>query len=101
MATQDTIHRLVDVLTRLQNRPSAQQQLTICPVNSNTMTFDGENEKFELIEDLLHRMIKLQPEKPEMSELMKNIHFIHFSAKKPYKPSETSTRAKDKPWRRY
>ena len=67
----DPINRLADVLTTMQNRPSA-QQLTIRPVNSNTMTFDGKSEKFELFEDLFHTMIKMQP---EMSEQMKINHF--------------------------
>ena len=55
----------------MQNRPTA-QQLTIRPVNSNTMTFDGKSEKFELFEDLFHTMIKMQP---EMTEQMKINHF--------------------------
>ena len=65
------ITRLADVLTTMQNRPTA-QQLTIRPVNSNTMTFDGKSEKFELFEDLVHTMIKMQP---EMTEQMKINHF--------------------------
>ena len=68
---QDPINRLADVLTSMQNRPTA-QQLTIRPVNSSTMTFDGKSEKFELFEDLFHTMIKMLP---EMSEQMKIIHF--------------------------
>ena len=68
---QDTINRLADVLTSMQNRPTA-QQLTIRPVNSNTMTFDGKSEKFELFEDLFHTMIKMQP---DMMEQMKINHF--------------------------
>ena len=67
----DPINRLADVLTSMQNRPTA-QQLTIRPVNSNTMTFDGKNEKFEMFEDLFHTMIKMQT---EMSEQMKINHF--------------------------
>ena len=63
----DPTSRLADVLTNMQNRPTA-QQLTIRPVNPNTMTFDGKSEKFELFEDLFHTMIKMQP---EMSEPMK------------------------------
>ena len=70
-AQTDPITRLADVLTTMQNRPTA-QQLTIRPVNSNTMTFDGKSEKFELFEDLFHTMIKMQP---EMTEQMKIIHF--------------------------
>ena len=67
----DPISRLADVLTNMQNRPTA-QQLTIRPVNSNTMTFDGKSEKFELFVDLFHTMIKMQP---EMTEQMKINHF--------------------------
>ena len=70
-ANSDPITRLADVLTTMQNRPTA-QQLTIRPVNSNTMTFDGKSEKFELFEDLFHTMIKMQP---EMTEQMKINHF--------------------------
>ena len=66
-ADLDPITRLADVLTTVQNRPTA-QQLTIRPVNSNTMTSDGKSEKFELFEDLFHTMIKMQP---EMTEQMK------------------------------
>ena len=70
-ADSDSITRLADVLTTMQNRPTAQQR-TIRPVNSNTMTFDGKSEKFELFEDLFHTMIKMQP---EMTEQMKINHF--------------------------
>ena len=73
-AAPDPIIRLADVLTTMQNRPTA-QQLTIRPVNSNTMTFDGKSEKFELFEDLFHTMIKMQP---EMTEQMKISIFIHY-----------------------
>ena len=71
VAVRDPNIRLADALTNLQNRPTA-QQLTIRPVNSNTMTFDGKSESFELFEDLFHTMIKMQP---EMSEQMKINHF--------------------------
>ena len=69
---QDPINRLADVLTSMQDRPTA-QQLTFCPVNSNTMTFDGKSEKFELFEDLFHTMIKMQP---DLYEQMK-INYFH------------------------
>ena len=65
---QDPINRLADVLTSMQNRPTAQQP-TIRPVNSNTMTFDGKSKKFGLFVYLFHTMIKL------MSEQMKYNHF--------------------------
>ena len=71
VSVQDQINRLADVLTNLQNRPAA-QQLTIRPIHSNTMTFDGKSEKLEQFEDLVHTMIKIPP---EMSEQMKTNHF--------------------------
>ena len=46
--------------------------MTIRPVTTNPMTFDGKTEKFELIEDLFHTMIKMQP---AMTEQMKINHF--------------------------
>ena len=76
-ADSDPITRLADVLTTMQNRPTA-QQLTIRPVNSNTMTFDGKSEKFELFEDLFHTMIKMQP---EMTEQMKINHLYSLLRK--------------------
>ena len=54
----DPINRLAEVLTSMQNRPTA-QQLTIRPVNSSTMIFDGKSGKFELFEDRFHSMINM------------------------------------------
>ena len=78
MVVHDTIHRLTDVLTSIQKRPSAQQQLTIRPVNSATMRFDEKIKKFELFECLFHTLIKMQP---EISEHMKIDHFHAFLRK--------------------
>ena len=90
-AQTDPITRLADVLTTMQNRPTA-QQLTIRPVNSNTMTFDGKSEKFELFEDLFHTMIKMQP---EMTEQMKINHFhslLRMNALQPFRNISSSNR---------
>ena len=87
-ANPDPITRLADVLTTMQSRPTA-QQLTIGPVNSNTMTFDGKSEKFELFEDLFHTMIKMQP---EMTEQMKITIFIHYCGRMLSRHSEISIR---------
>ena len=73
----DPVSRLADVLTNMQTRPTS-LQLTIRLVNSNTMTFDGKNEKLELFEDLFHTMIKMQP---EMTEQMK-INYFHSLLRK-------------------
>ena len=67
--TQDPLNRLADVLVNLQNKP---QTMTIRPVQTTPMTFDGKSEKFELFEDLFHTMIKM---KPAMTEQMKINHF--------------------------
>ena len=66
---QDPFNRLADVLVNLQNKP---QTMTIRPVQTTPMTFDGKTEKFELFEDLFHTMIKMQP---AMTEQMKVNHF--------------------------
>ena len=66
---QDPINRLADVLVNLQNKP---QWMTIRPVTTNPMTFDGKTKKFELFEDLFHTMIKMQP---AITEQMKINHF--------------------------
>ena len=66
---QDPLNRLADVLVNLQNKP---QTMTIRPVQTTPMTFDGKSEKFELFEDLFHTMIKMQP---AMTEQMKINHF--------------------------
>ena len=66
---QDPFNRLADVLVNLQNKP---QFMTIRPVQTTPMTFDGKSEKFELFEDLFHTMIKMQP---TMTEQMKINHF--------------------------
>ena len=89
---QDPINRLADVLTSMQSRPTA-QQLTIRPVNSNTMTFDGKVRSSSCFEDLFHTMIKMQP---EMTEQMKINHFHSLLRKMHYKLSETSATPIDK-----
>ena len=65
-------NRLVDAIAGItsQQRPKASTMLK--PVSTNTLIFDGENEKFELFEDLFHTILKMQP---EMTEAMKINHF--------------------------
>ena len=66
---QGVINRLADVLVNLQNKA---QSMTIRPVMTNSMTFDGKTEKFELFDTLFHTMIKMQP---AITEQMKLNHF--------------------------
>ena len=69
--SSDPLNRLAEVLVGMNNRPSA-QTLMVRPVSTTTLTFDGKSEKFELLEDLFHTMIKMQP---DMTETMKFNHF--------------------------
>ena len=46
---QDPINRLADVLVNLQNK---QQLMTIRPITTIFLTFDGKTEKFDLFEDV-------------------------------------------------
>ena len=67
--SQDPLNWLADVFVTLQNKP---QSLTIRPVQTTPMTFDGKSKKFELSEDLFHTIIKMQL---AMTEQMKINHF--------------------------
>ena len=73
---EDPFNRLADVLVNLQNKP---QSVTIRPVQTTPMTFDGKSEKFELFEDLLHTMIKMHP---AMTEQKKINHFYSLLPKR-------------------
>ena len=53
--------------------------MTIRPVQTTPMTFDGKSETFELFEDLFHTMIKMQP---VMTEQMKINHFHSLQRKR-------------------
>ena len=68
----NSINRLADAIAGFatQQRPQAATMLKL--VSTNTLIFDGKNEKFELFEDLFHTLLKMQP---EMTEAMKINHF--------------------------
>ena len=68
----NSINRIANAIAgiKTQQRPQAARMLK--PVSTNTLIFDGKNEKFELFEDLFHTMLKMQP---EMTEAMKINHF--------------------------
>ena len=72
LETNNSINRLADAIAGIttQRRPQAATMLKL--VSTNTLIFDGKNEKFELFEDLFHTKLKMQP---EMTEAMKNNHF--------------------------
>ena len=74
----NSINRLADAIAGIttQQRPLAATMLK--PVSTNTLIFDGKNKKFELIGDLFHTMLRMQP---EMTEAMK-INHLHTHLRK-------------------
>ena len=68
----DSINRLADAIAghATQQRPEAITMLK--PVSTNTIIFDGKNEKLELFEGLFHTMLEMQS---EMTEAMKLNNF--------------------------
>ena len=67
-----SFNRLADAITGIATQQRPQAATMLKPVSTNTLIFDGKNEKFELFEDLFHTMLKMQP---EMTEAMKINHF--------------------------
>ena len=67
-----SFNRLADAIARIATQQRPQAATMLKPVSTNTLIFDGKNEKFELFEDLFHTMLKMQP---EMTEAMKIKHF--------------------------
>ena len=65
-------NRLSDAIAGIATQQRPQAATMLKPLSTNTLIFDGKNEKFELFEDLVHTMLKLQP---EMTEAMKTNHF--------------------------
>ena len=68
----NSINRLADASAGIATQQRPQAATMLKPVSTNTLIFDGENDKFELFEDLFHTMLKMQP---EMTEAMKINHF--------------------------
>ena len=68
----NSINRLADAIAGITTQQRPQAAAMLKPVSTNTLIFDGTNEKFELFEDLFHSMLKMQP---EMTEAMKINHF--------------------------
>ena len=68
----NSITRLADAIAGITTQQRPQAATMLKPVSTNTLIFDGKNEKFELFEDLFRTMLKMQP---EMTEAMKINHF--------------------------
>ena len=67
-----SINHLVDAIAGIATQQRPQAATILKPVSTNTLIFDGKNEKFELFEDLFHTMLKMQP---EMTKAVKMNHF--------------------------
>ena len=74
----NSLNRLADAIAGIANQQRPQAATMLKPVSTNTLVFDGKNEKFELFEDSLHTMLKMQP---EMTEAMK-INQFHAHLRK-------------------
>ena len=72
LEANNSINRLADTIAGITTRQRPQAATMLKPVSTNTLIFDGKNEKFELFEDLFHTMLKMQP---EMTEAIKINHF--------------------------
>ena len=83
----NSINHLVDAIAGITTQERPQAATMLKPVSTNTLIFDGKNEKFELFEDLCHTMLKMHP---EMTEAMKISHFPPIYEKKHFKHSEIS-----------
>ena len=76
LEANNSINRLADAIAGITTQQRPQAATMLKPVSTNTLIFDGKNEKFELFEDLFHTMLKMQP---EMTEAMKINHFhVHL-----------------------
>ena len=72
LEANNSINRLADAIAGITTQQRPQAATMLKPVSTNTLIFDGKNEKFEFFEDLFHTMLKMQP---EMTEAMKINHF--------------------------
>ena len=68
----NSVNRLADAIAGVATQQRPQAATMLKPVSTNTLIFNGKNEKLELFEDLFHTMLKMQR---EMTEAMKINHF--------------------------
>ena len=58
----NSINRLADAIVGISTQPWPQSATMLKSVSTNTLIFDCKNEQFELFEDLIHTLLKRQPE---------------------------------------
>ena len=56
----NSLNRLADLIAGISTQQRRQAATMLEPVSTNTLIFDGRNEKFELFENLIHTMLKIQ-----------------------------------------
>ena len=74
------INRLAEAVGGIESQQQPETSpLLMKPTISNTLFFDGKNEKFELFEDFFHTLLKMQL---EMSETLKINHLNSHAREK-------------------
>ena len=63
-----SIKRLVEAITGIASRRRPTTSGKLKPTSRNTSIFDDKNEKFEQFLDLIHTMLKKQPDKIEATK---------------------------------
>ena len=67
---------LADAIAGIATQQRPQETTMLKPVSTNTLFFDGKNQKFEIFGDLFYTMLKMQP---AMTEAMKiNLFYAHL-----------------------
>ena len=56
----NSINRLADAIAGIATQQRSQAATMLKPESTNTIIFDGKNEKFEHFEDIFHTMLKMQ-----------------------------------------
>ena len=73
LKSTNPINKLAETIAGIASQQRAQTSSALFkPTTTNTLIFDGKNDKFELFEDLFETMLGKQP---EMTEAMKIIQF--------------------------
>ena len=75
----NSINHLADATAGIATQQQPQAATMLKPVSTNSLTFDGKNEKFELFENPFHTMLKMQP---ELTDAKKNKQFHAHLRKK-------------------
>ena len=70
--SNNSLNCLVEAIPGIATKQRSQTDKMLKPISTDALIFDGKNDTFEIFEDILHIMLKMQP---DMIEAMKNDHF--------------------------